>query len=192
MFVEAHEVGQNDWTTLPDINGHTGTDTGQSCPNGWNELHPFIDHYQTLNGDTCTSTGTTGSWNAASGNSGGWQQWTVDLAAYAGQQVEISISYTSDWATQGLGTFVDDITTTTGEGATSFETGMDGWAVTGPPAGSAPNPNNFIRTTAAGFPEAAVVATPNTLYMGFGFEGITGAAARNTVMGRAMTYLLAP
>ena len=36
-------------------------------------------------------------------------------------------------------------------------------------------PNNFIRTIRTGFPEGAVIATTDTLYMGFGFEGITGA-----------------
>jgi hypothetical protein len=41
-----------------------------------------------------------------------------------------------------------------------------------------------------GFPEGAVVATEDTLYFGFGLEGITGADTRRTVMGRAMTYLL--
>ena len=193
VFVEVHTVGQNNWTTLPDLNGHTSQNTGDSCPAGWRELHPFIDHYQTLNADsTCSPTGTTGAWNASTGNSGGWQQWNVDFAGYAGQQIEVSIAYVSDWATQGLGTFVDDITVSTGEGTTSFETGMDGWAITGPPAGSSPNPNNFVRTTAGGFPEAAVVATADTLYMGFGFEGITGTATRNDVMGRAMQYLLRP
>jgi bacillopeptidase F (M6 metalloprotease family) len=194
VFVEAHTVGQNDWTTLPDTNGNTAQDTGQSCPAGWRELHPFLDHYQTLDAaaGTCTATGTTGTWNAATGNSGGWHQWSVNLSAYAGRSVELSIAYASDWATQGLGTFVDDIAVSTGEGSTSFETGMDGWAVTGPPAGSSPNPNNFIRTTAAGFPEAAVVATADTLYFGFGFEGITDAATRNAVMSRAIQYLLRP
>jgi len=194
VFVEAHTAGQNDWTTLPDMNGNTAQATGESCAAGWRDLHPFLDHYQTLNttDSTCTPTGTTGAWNAATGNSGGWQQWSVDLAAYAGKSVELSISYASDWATQGLGTFVDDIIVSTGEGTTSFETGFDGWAVTGPPAGSSPNPNNFIRTTAAGFPEGAVIATADTLYFGFGFEGITDAAARNAVMSRAIQYLLRP
>ena len=114
----------------------------------------------------------------------------MDLAAYAGKSVELSISYASDWATQGLGTFVDDIIVSTGEGTTSFETGFDGWAVTGPPAGSSPNPNNFIRTTAAGFPEGAVIATADTLYFGFGFEGITGASTRNEVMDHLVDFLL--
>ena len=114
-----------------------------------------------------------------SGNSGGWQQWSVDLSAYAGGQVEVSIGYVSDWSSQGLGVFVDDIEVSTGQGTTSFEAGdTAGWEVTGPPPGSAPNPNNFIITTAAGFPEAAVVATPGSLMTGFGFEGITDAATR--------------
>jgi hypothetical protein len=135
VFVEAHTVGQADWTTLPDLNGHTGTSTGDSCPEGWRELHPFLDHYQTLNADdTCSPTGTTGAWNADSGSSGGWVQWSVDLSAYAGKQVEVSIAYASDWSVQGLGAFVDDIVVSTGEGTTSFETGMDGWTVTGPAA----------------------------------------------------------
>jgi Zinc carboxypeptidase len=191
LFVEARTAGGDDWTTLPDLNGHTTTATGDSCPEGWRDLHPQLDHYQTLNPDgTCSPTGSTGTWNASSGGSGGWQHWNVDLTAYAGTQVEVSIAYASDWATQGLGVFVDDITVTTGEGTTSFESGVDGWTATGPPAGSAPNGNNFIRTTAAGFPEGAVVKTADTLYFGFGFEGITSAAIRNEVMARSMRYLL--
>jgi hypothetical protein len=150
VFVEAHTVGQDDWTTLPDLNGHTSTSTGDSCPEGWRELHPFLDHFQTLNADnTCSPTGTTGSWNADSGSSGGWVQWAVDLSAYAGKQVEVSIAYVSDWSVQGLGTFVDDIVVSTGEGTTSFETGMDGWTVTGPPPGSA-----RTRTTSSAPPRA--------------------------------------
>jgi hypothetical protein len=195
VFVEAHTVGQDNWTTLPDLNGHTSQATGESCKasnsGGWRTLHPQLDHYQTQTGpSTCDPTGTTGSWNAASGSSGGWQQWSVDLGAFANQQVEVSISYASDWATQGLGTFVDDIEVSTGEGTTSFETGMDGWTTPGSPPGSSPNPNDFIRTTAAGFPEGPVATTQDTIYFGFGFEGISDESDRNEVMGRAIGYLL--
>ena len=194
VFVEAHTVGQDDWTTLPDQNGHTGQDTGESCPAGWHELHPFLARYQTLNEDeTCSPTGTTGTWNAAEGNSGGWQQWRIDLSAYVGKQVEVSIAYVSDWAFQGLGTFVDDIEVSTGEGTTSFEQDadpMDGWQVSGPAAGSAPNPNNFVRTTADGFPEGAAVTTADTIYFGFGLEGINGATTRAEVMRRSIDYLI--
>ena len=200
LFVEAHTVGQDNWTTLPDLNGHTNQATGESCKQensgGWRTLHPFLDHYQTQTGpSTCDPTGTTGAWNAVSGNSGGWQQWTVDLSAFTGQQVEVSIAYASDWATQGLGVFIDDIEVSTGEGNTSFEDDgdtMDGWSVADAPPGSSSNANNFIATTSAGFPEGAIITTPDTVYFGFGFEGITDASARADIMGRVIDYLLGP
>ena len=46
FFVEAHTAGADDWTTLPDLNGHTSQDTGSACPD-WLGLHPFLAHYQT-------------------------------------------------------------------------------------------------------------------------------------------------
>ena len=200
LFVEAHTVGQENWTTLPDLNLHTTQATGESCKQansgGWRTLHPQLDHYQKQTGpSTCDPVGITdipGAWNAASGNSGGWQQWAVDLGGFANQQIEVSISYASDWAFQGLGVFVDDIEVSTGEGTTSFETGLDGWTIAGAPPGSSPNPNDFDRTTAAGFPEGPSATTEDTIYFGFGFEGITDAADRNEVMARAIDYLLGP
>jgi Peptidase family M1 domain/Peptidase M1 N-terminal domain len=155
-FVEAHTVGLDDWTTLPDLNGHTGTDTGFSCP-FWHQLHPFLTHYQTDNGDgTCAPSGSTGDWNAVSGASGGPEQWAVDLSAYAGSDIEVSISYASDDVVQGAGAFVDDVVVSTGEGTTSFEDDgdtMDGWTVPGAPAGSEPNTNDWIAGTAADVPQ---------------------------------------
>ena len=194
VFVEAHTPGSDNWTTLPDMNGHTTQGTGESCKaessGGWRTLHPFLDHYQTQVGTTdCSPTGTTGAWNAASGSSGGWQQWQVDLGAYAGQDVEISISYASDWSTQGLGVFIDDVTLPDGT-TTSFETDLGGWQASGPPEGSGPNFNNFERITGAGFPEGAAVATDDTVLMGFGIEGVTDAANRNALVGRTVQYLL--
>jgi hypothetical protein len=65
LAVEARPAG-GDWTTLPDENGHTTQDTGESCPAGWFELHPHLEHYQTLHPTsppTCTPTGTSGEWN---------------------------------------------------------------------------------------------------------------------------------
>ena len=191
VFVEAHTPGLDDWTTLPDANGHTTTAVGESCAAGWRDLHPWLDHYQTWNGtDACTATGTTGAWHAASGNSAGWQQWSIDLGDYAGGQVEVSIAYASDWAVQGLGAFVDDVVVSTGEGTTSFETGLDGWAVTGPPPGSSVNANNWVRTDASGFPVGASIATPDTVLMGFGIEGVTSPEARAAVIGRVLDHLL--
>ena len=202
MFVEARTAGGDDWTTLEDANGHTSQSTGPddpngaSCPAGWHDLHPHLAHYQTFDGvGACTPTGTTGEWWAFSGNSGGWQQWEVDLSEWAGKTVEVSIAYATDWSVQNLGVFLDDIVVSTGTGTTSFEDDgdpMDGWAVTGPAEGSAPNSNNWVRTDAAGFPEAAVVATPDSVYMGFGFEAIDGEDTRAHVLGDLVDYLLRP
>ena len=191
LFVEAAPAGTGNWTTLPDAMGHTSQSTGQSCPSGWFELHPWLERYQTVvSGTECSPTGTSGAWNAASGDSGGWQQWSINLGAYAGGQVDIRISYASDWATQGLGVFVDDVTLPDGS-STSFEGGdTGGWVASGPPPGSAPNLNNFVFTTATGFPEGASITTEDTLLVGFGLEAVTGAANRAEVMGRAMDYFL--
>jgi hypothetical protein len=190
LAVEARTAGGEDWTTLPDANGHTSQSTGDSCPEGWFELHPFLEHYQTLNADgTCSPTGSSGEWNAASGNSNGWQQWSIDLGDYAGGTVEISIAYVSDWATQNLGVFIDDVTLPDGS-STSFESGLEGWEVSGPPEGSGANGNDWTVTDAGGFPVGASITTPSSLLMGYGFEGISTAAERNAVMGRVADHLL--
>jgi len=117
------------------------------------------------------------------------RQWSINLGAYAGKQVEISIAYASDWSFQGLGAFVDDVTLP-GGASTSFEAGLDGWEATGPPAGSGPNSNNFEITDAGGFPVGAAITTPKSLLMGFGIETISTPAERNAVMGRIAGYLL--
>ena len=111
MFVEAHTVGADDWTTLPDVNGHTSSDTGNSCPFGsWQAIHPFLAHYQTDNGDgTCTPTGTTGAWWAATGASDGPSNGRSTSAPTPASTVEVSISYASDDVVQTHGLFVDDI-----------------------------------------------------------------------------------
>jgi Zinc carboxypeptidase/Immune inhibitor A-like, MAM domain len=212
MIVEAHTVDadpDDDWTTLPDQNGHTTSDLSNdlSCTGGWsnpadeaNVLHPFLTHYQTFKAadGTCSSAGTTGQWNAANGGSGGWQQWQIDLSPYAGKQVEISITSLSDWGFQQFpGVFIDDISVSTGEGSTSFEDDgdpMDGWTVPGAPQDAdgieGPNRNDWIRRAGLGIKEGAVVKAADTLYMGFGFEGIAGGPTRNQIMGRSLDYLL--
>src|SRR5690606_32211797 len=114
--------------------GHTSQAVGDSCAAGWvDQIHPHLGHYMNA---ACEPTGTTGEWNAFSGNSGGWQDWSIDLSAYAGQQVEVSIAYASDWAFQGLGTWVDDAVVTVGGAVvdeTSFETDTGAWTVPGAP-----------------------------------------------------------
>jgi hypothetical protein len=209
LIVEAHTVGQDDWTTLPDQNGHTTSDLSNdlSCTGGWsnpddpaNVLHPFLTHYQTFDPatGTCSPTGTTGEWHAANGSSSGWQQFQVDLSAYAGRQVEVSITSVSDWGFQQFrGVFIDDIEVSTGEGSTSFEDDadpMDGWTVPDAPQDAeeieGPNRNDWVRRGGLGIKEGSTVATPDTVYMGFGVEGITDRATREQIVGRALDYLL--
>jgi hypothetical protein len=187
LFVEAHVVGTNEWTTLPDANGHTQTGTGESCPEGITGLHPALGNYI---GADCSPTGATGTWNAATGSSNGWQEFDVDLSAYAGKQVEISISYMSDWSTQGLGVFLDDARVEVNGAVaerTSFEADLGGWTVAPPPAGSGPNANSWSRSEQA-FDNGAVTTTKDTVYLGFGLEGLAP-ADRTEFVKRAMRHL---
>jgi hypothetical protein len=187
VFVEIHDVAADTWTTAPDLNGHTTSSTGESCPEGWHELHPWLIQYQ---GSRCNGA----NWNASSGRSQGWEDWRIDLGPWAGKQIEISISYASDWAIQGLGAFVDTIQLP-GEAVESFETGLGAWSMPGAPEGSDPNPNDWERRMAVGFQEGSIVSeTPvgvdfTTLYFGFGFEAIRGVATRNDVMEGTLDFL---
>ena len=152
VFVEARTAGGDDWTTLPDRNGHTDQDVG-ACPVFDN---PFLAHYMTEffdEGDpdnpdddiySCDPIGSSGEWNAISGKSDGWESWKVQLPPGS---IEVSIAYVSDCCVQGRGVGIDDIVVSTGEGSTSFEDDgdtLDGWTTPEAPEGSQPNPNTWI------------------------------------------------
>jgi hypothetical protein len=196
MFVEAHTVGQDDWTTLPDTEGNTGTDTGLSCFAGgdgsdWQSLHPWLARYQTKTGpESCIPTGSSGAWNAATASSGGWVPWNADLSAYAGKQVELSITVATDPASLGLGVWVDDWAINVGgapQDSGGFEADDDGWTI-GPPPEGTDNPENGWARAQESFKEGGVVGTKDSIYTGFGFEGMN-ASARPRFMGAAMRYL---
>ena len=95
---------------------------------------------------------------------------------------------------QGIGAWLDDVTVS-GGATESFEVGLGEWVVAGAPSGSAANPNDWARTTDVGYEEGAIVAmSPDnaafrTVYFGFGLEGVTSAAERNDLMGRALAYM---
>ena len=170
--------------------GHTSSDIGDSCGAGWVAVHPHLAHYQ---GPGCEPAGTTGAWHAASGTSG-WTDWNVDLSGYAGKKVELSISYVSDSATQGLGVFVDDASVLVGGvpvTQTSFEADLGGWTVSGAPTGSVANSNDWRRSQVA-FVEGAGVTTKDTVFVGFGAEGLTTQAMRTDLVRRSMDHLLGP
>ncbi|HET6549564.1 MAG TPA: hypothetical protein VFG79_13960, partial [Solirubrobacter sp.] len=196
VFVEAHTVGQDDWTTLPDVNGNTKPSVGASCDIDWDTIHPFLEHYQTnpTSAADCTNTGTTGAWNAATGNSGGFQDWEIDLSAYAGKQVEVSITYAQDFASAGLGVFADAVQVVkdgTVTESTGFEDGLAPWEAGPQPAGTE-NDATWISRGAVGFTEGPGIATEDTLLWGFGLEGVSTREERAAVLQDALTYLQRP
>ncbi|GGY45206.1 M14 family metallopeptidase [Streptomyces xanthochromogenes] len=192
VIVEAHTVGQDDWTTLPDTNGGSTTSVPSQCEQGYLlQEHPFLTHYLTLGSPACTATGSSGTWNRFTGSSDGWQQVSLDLAAYAGKQVEIAVSYVSDPGTGGLGAFVDDtrlVVGGTASGAEGFETSLGPWSVPGAPAGSPGNSGDWARSQAL-FHSSAAVATRDTVLLGFGLENVPSAADRKQVLGKALSAL---
>ncbi|MGI5453861.1 M14 family zinc carboxypeptidase [Streptomyces sp. CA-249302] len=191
-IVEAHTVGADDWTTLPDKNGATSTAVPAECGAGFYVgEHPWLKHYLTLTGNSCTASGTSGQWNAFTGASSGWQQVNFDLSAYAGKQIEVSISYVTDPGTGGHGVLADDASLVIGGTATQtegFETSLGAWSVPGPPAGSPAVLRDWARTGTL-FQTYGAVTTDRTVLLGFGLEHVTAAADRNTLVKKALAAL---
>lgn len=187
VIVEAHTVGLQDWTTLPDLNGGTTTDMPAECEAGFLLAeHPNLLRY--INpGDPCTPT-SPGAWNSFTGPGVGWTPVAFDLSAFAGQQVELVISYVSDPFTGGVGVIVDDTRLTTMDGvsdAEGFETGLGAWTVLDAPAGSPGNVVNFERGFGIGGITAAVT-TADTVVLGFGLEQLEDPEARAAVIAASL------
>jgi len=123
------------------------------------------------------------------GSSGGLQQVGFDLSAYAGQQVEVVVSYVTDPASGGVGVFVDDTRLTVGGTTTSegFETGLGAWSVPGAPEGSPGNASDFRRAQTLVGP---AVATPDSVLLGFGVEQVADPAEREALLGAAVRSLV--
>ncbi len=190
VIVEARTVGQDDWTTLPDLNGGTDTTPPAECTGTGFLLamHPFLRHY--LGGADCTEPGTSGTWNAFTGSTGGWSDVAFDLSGFTGQ-VEVAISYVTDPATGGVGAFVDDTRVIVDgvESADGFEGATSTWTIGGPPAGSPPNAGDWqISEQLVNF--YAGTSTADTLLLGFGLEQLASDADRAELMGRALGGLL--
>jgi hypothetical protein len=191
VIVEAHPVGSDSWTTLAEVgSGLTSTAVPADCEQGFLlDTHPFLLHYLTA-GDPCTATGTTGSWNAMTGSSDGWQQATFDLSAYAGQQVEVVINYVTDPAFAGVAVAVDDTELLVGGQiveSEGFESGLGPWQVADRPAGSPPVGTNFERSQGL---LSAAVSTRDTVTFGFGIEQIATAPEQARVLGAAVRELI--
>jgi hypothetical protein len=195
VFVEARTAGGDDYRTLPDVNGHTSTSTGIGCSEAnpyWLNGHPFLRRYITRSEGppiTCTPS-EPGIWNAATGNSGGFQDWKVDLSAYAGKDVELSIVYVTDPATLGIGVFMD-AAKFTAKGATLYEygfedAGLGGWTTPPAPEGSASLVGTWSRSESLGLVDGPGIATGHSLFWGFGLEGVEDPADRAALLDDAM------
>ena len=192
VIVEAAPSGTDQWTTLPDLNGGTTNLAPIECEGGFLlAMHPFLTHYLT-GGNPCGTTGSTGSWNSFTGESGGWQQVAFDLSAYVAGPVDVKISYVTDPNTGGIGAFVDDthVVTTAGElDADGFESDTSLWEPEGSPTGSAPNAGDF-QFAGTLVEVAASVTTEDSVLLGYGIEQLATPAEQADVLGRIMTYLL--
>ncbi|MFJ6918991.1 M14 family zinc carboxypeptidase [Streptomyces sp. NPDC101133] len=191
-LVEAHTTGADDWTTLPEANGATGTAVPAECAAGFYMAgHPWLAHYLTLSDDGCTATGTTGQWNSLTGSSGGWKQVEFDLSAYAGKSVELSIAYVTDPGSGGRGVLADEASLVVGGTATQtegFETSLGAWQVSGPPAGSPAVLKDWTRTGTL-FQTYGAVTTDDTVLLGFGLEHLAEPAARAALVRQALHAL---
>ncbi|MFD3503186.1 M14 family zinc carboxypeptidase [Streptomyces sp. NPDC058676] len=192
VLVEAHTTGADDWTTLPEAGGASSTAVPEDCTAGYYVgEHPQLEHYLTVASGGCTATGTTGSWNALTGASSGWQQVNFDLSAYAGKSVEVSISYVTDPGSGGHGVLADEASLVGGGtvGQTEgFETSLGVWSVSGPPAGSPAVLKDWARTGAL-FQTYGAVTTDDTVLLGFGLEHVASTAERTTLMKKALAAL---
>jgi len=190
--LEAHTAGADDWTTLPDKGGATGTAVPAECEAGYFiQAHPALERYLTRGGNGCTPTGTSGSWNSFTGTSEGWQQVEFDLSAYAGKTVEVSLSYISDPGTGGRGVLADNASLVVGGTAgpaDGFETSLGAWKVPGPPAGS-PAVVQDWGLSGELFRTYGAVTTRDTVLLGFGLEHVTPTAGRTALIGKALAAL---
>jgi len=190
VIVEAHTVGADDWTTLPEAGGLSNTKLPAQCGAGFYlDEHPFLSRYITQ-GRPCTATGTTGSWNRMTTTSNGWQQVSFDLSDYAGEQVEVNIAYVTDQSAGGVGAFVDDtrvVVDGTVTRAQGFETGLGAWSIQGAPPGSPEVRVGFKRAESL---FSAAITTADTVLFGFGVEQLATPEERAKMLGKAMNYLL--
>ena len=190
VIVEARTAEQDNWTTLPDLNGGTTSDVPLDCEQGFLlQTHPNLLRYLTP-GNPCLPSGSSGVWNAFTADSGGWVPVAFDLSAFAGQQVEIVVSYVSDPAFGAPGAIIDDTRLTTGAGAVvveseGFETGLGAWSVLGAPEGSFPNVLDWERADRLGRITAGV-ATEDSVLLGFGIEQLETPEAQAALIADAL------
>ena len=192
VIVEARTAGGDDWTTLPEAGGLTTTASPAECEQDdfLLTLHPFLEHY--LGADDCTPPGSTGDWNSITGSTDGWQEASYDLTAYAGSEVELSVSYVTDPFTGGVGAFIDDtriVVDGTVVDADGFEGAESDWSAAAPPEGSPTTEGSWV--IGGGLVvQYAATSTRDTHLVGFGLEQLSTPGERHDLMDRALDSLL--
>ncbi|GLW48012.1 zinc carboxypeptidase [Streptomyces sp. NBRC 14336] len=190
--LEARTAGGDDWTTLPELGGATGTAVPDECSAGFFlQAHPALGRYLTLDGGACTASGRSGAWNSFTGASDGWQEVSFDLSAYAGRTVELSFSYITDPGSGGRGVLVDNASVVIGGSAAEtegFETSLGAWTTPGPPAGSPAVVKDWSRAGQL-FRTYGAVTTHDTVLLGFGLEHVVAPADRAALLREALTSL---
>jgi hypothetical protein len=115
-YVEVHDLTDDTWTTLPGVRTTDTLPHEQDNPNVPAGREPK-DYFHA------------GTWNALTGNSGGYYQEIMSLAPFAGHNIELNFVYWTDGASNGMGIFIDDIEIP--ELSPSFfddvEAGVNGW-----------------------------------------------------------------
>lgn len=192
VLMEARTAGGDDWTTLPEAGGASTDRVPEECGQGFFiQAHPFLRQYLTQGQDGCTASGTSGAWHGLTDSSGGWREVSFDLSAYAGKQVELSLSYVTDPGTGGSGLFADDTAVVVGgaeRDTEGFETGLGAWTAPGPPPGSPAADADWARSGKL-FESYAAVSTRDTVLVGFGVEHLGDKAARAALLSRALSHL---
>ena len=200
MMVEAHVLdddadASNDvWTTLPDTDGHTDTETGDSCAeglaNGSDAAAPVAaallqrgvradgrdrhGRVERLHGQLRGLAGLDRRPDAVRGQAGRAVHHQRDRLGHAGarhvDRRRRRSRSTAPWWSRP-----------TSRAATA------GGSPPPPPEGTEFDDANWTRATQQ-FTEGGIVGTTDTIYTGFGFEGMN-AAARPEFMKRALKYL---
>ena len=205
LFVEAHTVGQDDWTTLPAV------DPARHRPwtpaNRARRAGTPIPTMRSTRSSPTTRPGTAPTWHVIpSARPGSGTPRPAPLAGRTGRS--------TCRATPAAGRGIDLVRKRLGHAGhrrvPRRHHGVDRGAAPsrsrpasahGPspgPPGQPINGNDWTRTTDVGYEEGAVVtmaptnADFRTLYFGFGFEGGRRRKERTELMGRAIDYLLVP
>ncbi len=190
--LEARTAGADDWTTLPEAGGLTGTEVPAECGAGFFvNGHPFLRHYLTQETGGCAAKGSSGVWNSFTGSSEGWKQVSFDLSAYAGRSVEVSLAYITDGGAGGRGVFADEARLSVGgvdQTTEGFEASLGTWTAQGAPAGSPGIPGDWARSGEL-YKSYASVTTRNTVLLGFGLEHLAAAKDRTVLVGKALRSL---